>query len=111
MEQQAKNDVMSAEQLAETIFQQYVKSPNATAMGFGDMRDLINQYTIEIRQSERARVKELVEAASYIIRDLKDRAKWMHFEPSEDQKLLPCGNGAYVGLENALAKFQASEGV
>lgn len=52
---------------------------------------------------------DVVEAAKAMEADLIDRAKWMHFQPSEDGKRVPCGAGVWVKLTEALAALETDD--
>ena len=77
---------------------------NKTGKGIsgGGFKLLDVETLIQAARQPQKDVSNVVKALRNLLDDLKDRAKWMHFEPQENGTVLPCSNGVYIEAEKAL---------
>ncbi len=59
--------------------------------------------TSRAKMNDQQKVAALRKALADLVADLEDRAKWMIFEPDDDGKTVPCGNGVYMRAKQALS--------
>lgn len=94
---------MNKDDLAETIFQQYVKAPNATAMTFADMRMLIEKHDAALLSQANADKQKLITAMKIVF-------PFLHYDIQENKDdLIPEFIEAYNHFKQALKEHEANQ--